>query len=310
MLLFTDFELCTQNNAYASSWMKPTRGLHQGCNISPHLYNCCGQVFADLFKRNNKIEGILAQQIINLIAQFVDDTNLFLTATEENIQNVVDILKYAELNLGLKVNYEKTTIYRIGSLCNTDAKLYTKKAIQWQDPPVFTLGLHVSEDMNMMSALNLIPMVEKVETRLKTWQKQDMTLMGRVLIVNTLVESMFIYRMSVLPKIDVAVLDQIQDIIMEFVWNEKRPKLQKELIMAPKHQGGLRLVNLKKKHLALLIQWVFITNSHGDLKESMYAELAPIHPAKTSKNTCDFWDIRKFRLGFTMVVYEKIYLAA
>ena len=34
------------------------------------------------------------------------------------------------------------------------------------------------------------------------------------------------------------------------------------------------------------------------------------HPAKTSKNTCDFWDIRKFRLGFTMVVYEKIDLAA
>ena len=33
-------------------------------------------------------------------------------------------------------------------------------------------------------------------------------------------------------------------------------------------------------------------------------------PAKTSKNTCYFWDLRKFTLGFTMVVYEKIDLEA
>ena len=41
-----------------------------------------------------------------------------------------------------------------------------------------------------------------------------------------------------------------------------------------------------------------------------YIQVDLMHPAKTSKNTCDFWDIRKFRLGFSMVVYEKIDLAA
>ena len=39
-------------------------------------------------------------------------------------------------------------------------------------------------------------------------------------------------------------------------------------------------------------------------------DLSVYHPAKTSKNTCNFWDIRRFRLGFTMVVYEKIDLEA
>ena len=59
-LLFNNFELCTQNNGYSSHWICPQRGVHQGCLISPHLYNCCGQVFADLLQQNNQIDGITA----------------------------------------------------------------------------------------------------------------------------------------------------------------------------------------------------------------------------------------------------------
>ena len=35
-----------------------------------------------------------------------------------------------------------------------------------------------------------------------------------------------------------------------------------------------------------------------------------VTPCINIKNMCDFWDIRKLRLGFTMVVYEKIDLEA
>ena len=58
MLLFTEFELCTQNNGHISEWMQPTWGLNQGCCISPHLMVIIGQLFADLFEQNDSIEGI------------------------------------------------------------------------------------------------------------------------------------------------------------------------------------------------------------------------------------------------------------
>ena len=38
------------------------------------------------------------------------------------------------------------------------------------------------------------------------------------------------------------------------------------------------------------------------------ALIPPVHPEGTSKNPNIFDSIQKFRLQFTMVVYEKIYL--
>ena len=116
MLLFTKFKLCTQSNGYISDWMVPSSGLHQGCCISPHLFLLTGQVFAHLLETNENIHGIRAHNIMLLLSQFADDTNLFLEATSNVINAVTDSLTIAKSNLGLKVNNEKTTLYRIGLL--------------------------------------------------------------------------------------------------------------------------------------------------------------------------------------------------
>ena len=38
MLLYTDFELCTQNNGVTSKFLHKERGINQGCNASPLIY--------------------------------------------------------------------------------------------------------------------------------------------------------------------------------------------------------------------------------------------------------------------------------
>ena len=197
MLLFTDFQLCTQNNGYISNWITPQCGVHQGRPVSPHLYNCTGQVFADILQNNTQINGILAQQIQNLLAQFADDTTLFLHGSDGNVQAVTEVLMYAHQNLGLQVNFDKTTIYRIGSMKQTNAKYYVQSTYAWDDPPIYTLGVYVSENINHMARLNFLPVLEKAKETLQAWQQRNLTLTGRVLIVNTLIESKFVYRMGV-----------------------------------------------------------------------------------------------------------------
>ena len=60
MILFADFEICTQNNGEISNWISPTRGLHQGCCISPHLFNLTAQLFADLFyDKESHVNGLV-----------------------------------------------------------------------------------------------------------------------------------------------------------------------------------------------------------------------------------------------------------
>ena len=121
--------LCTQNNGNVSEWFELQRGCHQGCPIAPHQFLICAEVMAELLRNNQKIKGINIGNCINLLSQFADDANLFLRYKVETLNAVSDTLHTVKLNTGLKVNYDKTSIYRIGSLANTNACIYTIKCI-------------------------------------------------------------------------------------------------------------------------------------------------------------------------------------
>ena len=276
LILFTNFEVYTQNNGYISEWLTPTRGLHQECCISPDLYYLTGQMFADLFVQNSRVSGVQFREIVNLLSQFADDTNLSLHANKDNIDNVSQTLVKAERNLGLRVNYEKTTIYRIGSMVQSNVRYYTQKTFVWDDPPITTLGVIVSADFMEMGSLNVKPVIEKVDAVLSQWQNCKLTLMGRVLVVNTLVELLFVYRFSVTPYIDPTLYKRIEDKISDFIWQGKKPKIAFKLLTHPKEQGGLWLIDIRAKHTTLLSQWVFLKNSDEYLKVSAQQSLSPM----------------------------------
>ena len=113
MTLFTKFEVCTRNNGEISNQIRPSRGLRQGCCISPHLFNLTGQIFSDLFyDTDGQINGLVVCDLLNLLSQFADDTNIYLKPEADNLNCVSHTLAITERNLGLKVNYEKSTLYQ------------------------------------------------------------------------------------------------------------------------------------------------------------------------------------------------------
>ena len=101
---------------------------------------------AYLPRQNKKIKGIPVLDIVNLISQFADDTDLFLIYDFLSLNEVVDTLTIIERNTGLLLNYDKTSIYRIGSLRNCHAKLYTKVEFKWTNEPITVLGVKMSNN--------------------------------------------------------------------------------------------------------------------------------------------------------------------
>ena len=261
LTLFRNFQICAHNNGFISDWLTATRGLHQGCCISPHIFNLCGQIFANILEHNNKIDGITAHGLFILLAQFADDTNLFLKASDKTLREVTRSLALAEKNLGLRVNYQKTTIYRLGSLVKINATYYTQAGYRWSDPPVDILGIHITTNFKMMAEINLTPLLDTARNRIALWSRRNLSLTGRVLIINTFIESLFVYRFSVLPHVSEDFFAEMQQMINSYVWRSKRAKINFDIMKQPKMNGGLRLVDLHNKHLSLLIQWIF----HKDL---------------------------------------------
>lgn len=104
-LLLNEFESCTTNNGFFSEYFGVTRSCHQGCPLAPLLYLVCGEVMAQKIRENQQIRGITVYDLKQVISQFADDTQLFITNTIKELREVVKTLTQIETNISLSINY-------------------------------------------------------------------------------------------------------------------------------------------------------------------------------------------------------------
>ena len=194
LLLFTDLELCTYNNGYFSEYLKKGRGTNQGDPASPLIYCYCGEIMTHMINNNRGIEGIELNGIKQILSQFADDTAAFIKYEKLVLDTFIDTLQHIEKQMGLKVSYEKTTLYRIGSLRESLAELITQKNFQWSSGPIDILGVKINCDGTNHNE-NFAEIMQKVSV-CKTWINRTLTLHGKVLVLNTLIGSLFVYKLS------------------------------------------------------------------------------------------------------------------
>ena len=80
--------------------------------------------------------------------------------------------------------------------------------------------------------------------------------MGKVIIVNTLMSSLYVYRIVVLTDLSPKQISKIYKCIKQFIWKGKKSKLKLELLQNPKEYGGLKLVNMDAKQTAIKISQI------------------------------------------------------
>ena len=122
-----DHLICLLRNLYAAQeatvrtghgttdWFQITKGVHQGCILSPCLFN----LYAEYIMRNARLDEaqarikISGRNINNL--RYADDTTL-MEEIEEELKSLLMKVKDESENFGLKLNIQKTKIMTSGSI--------------------------------------------------------------------------------------------------------------------------------------------------------------------------------------------------
>ena len=147
---------------------------------------------------NENIEGITIKDIRNLLNQFADDMDIFSLCSENSIRAIFKELENFYYQSGFMVSYEKTTLYRIGSLKHSNACMYDLDQYRWSNEDINVLGVTIAHD-NIVDK-NYSGIVDKARNILNAWYNRGLSLVGKIQMVNTLVASHFVYKMMVLQK--------------------------------------------------------------------------------------------------------------
>ena len=153
------------------------------------------------------------------------------------INEAITTLATVESNTALKVSYEKTCIYRIGSLKHTDAKLYTVKPIQWSDGDIDMLGIRIENQAAQSNAV-IDKILDKMSNVAKCWANRSLSLLGKVLVINSLMSSLFVYAMAVTPKISKNQVNRYENIVKTYLWKGTKEKIPLKILQKSKEWGG------------------------------------------------------------------------
>ena len=113
------FRSCLLRNLYAAQeatvrtghgimdWFKIGKGVHQGCILSPCLFNLYAECIIRNARLNEEQAGIkIARRNINNL-RYADDTTL-IAESEEELKNLLMKVKEENEKVGLKLNIQKT----------------------------------------------------------------------------------------------------------------------------------------------------------------------------------------------------------
>ena len=73
-IFYTNIESAVQNNGFITSWFKPSKGVRQGCPLSPYLFILSAEVLSNKIRQESSVRGIKVFVKEIKLSQFADDT--------------------------------------------------------------------------------------------------------------------------------------------------------------------------------------------------------------------------------------------
>ena len=197
----------------------------------------------------DNIKGVTISGHETRMTQYADDTTLFLNDSS-SAQSAIEMLNEFKIVSGLGINMQKSCVMWLGanrmkmdSVCGISALGKVKILGVW-----FSARESCNED-------NVKPIVKKMKNTVNSWTQRNLTIKGKIVVTKALIASLLGYIASSLT-IEKADLNEVQSLIMRFIWRGRPPKVAKGTLCQDINKGGLNAVDVERFYMALKMGWV------------------------------------------------------
>ena len=186
----------------------------------PCLFVIVIELLGIAIREDKSIEGIKLSELLEfLLALFADDVTSFLDMLNPGKHFLISVQSFGKIT-GFVLNYDKTVVYWLGSLRQSETLYYVEYGLFWTNKPFKMKGVIVGvEEDSKLPELNFQPLIKRIRSICSVWKYRDLYLRGKVTLVNALIASLFVYKLMVLLNIPGHMIEEIHRLIAKFVWS-------------------------------------------------------------------------------------------
>lgn len=194
-VLYNNAQSSIMNGGFMTNYFEISRGVWQGCPLSPSLFILAVELLALKIRQNPNCRGIqLPNDQEVKISQFADDTTI-ITSNVDSLKSHLQVIDWFGTVSGLKLNKKKTNAMWLGTMKHSRSKILECKSTK---DPIKVLGSFLSYNQDKNVEENFMKRIRKMKTKLNLWLPRDLTLYGKSLLAKTLGVSQLIYAASML----------------------------------------------------------------------------------------------------------------
>ncbi|XP_059629720.1 uncharacterized protein LOC132272631 [Cornus florida] len=256
-------------NGSPKGFIKPGRGLRQGCPLSPLLFTLVTECLSTFIAKAAQKKNLA---VINSIKTFkphlchiffADDLMVACKATIHNARVLASIFKKFEAVTGLQVSPLKSSVIFSRAVKRKSGLLevlqYKEESfpIKYLGLPLYSTGLKKSHCKDL---------IDNIANKIFCWNSNLLSVAGKLELIKAVITPIFQYWCFIFD-IPMAVINQIQKMCRDYLWGSKEHAkklhlLKWAMITRTKEEGGLgirKLIDIQVASKCVLV-WDFLTS--------------------------------------------------
>ena len=250
-LCITSPSFSVQVNGDLAGYFQSSRGLRQGCSLSPYVFVLCMNVLSlkldkAILERKFKVHpGYQKLSLTHLC--FADDLMVFVEGSKDSVQGALSVFEEFEVWSGLSISVEKFTIYMAGISVDEKRSILTNFKFAEGELPVRYLGLPLMTQA--MRTQDYYPLLDHIRNKISSWTCRFLSYAGRLQLINSVLISIVNFWIFVF-SIPCSCIKEVEKICSAFLWTgpvlkSSNAKVAWKVICSIKSEGGLGIRELR-----------------------------------------------------------------
>jgi len=275
-------------NGVPGRWISCRKGLRQGDPLSPYLFILVADLLQQLLSTDTLLRHPLASDRPCTILQYVDDTLIVARADVQAVEHLKELLTSFSKATGLNINYNKSMLVPMHVPQDVATQFVGVLGCAQGDFPQTYLGLPLSNEKLNLSAF--APIIARADRYLSGWWSSLLNHSGRLVLVNSVLDSLPVYAMGAL-QLPQGVVDALDARRRAFLWAGEESVSGAQCLVSwtkaclPKENGGLGVRDLSLQNTCLLMKLLHRAHTATDSAWSRWLETEFGGPLEAPEST-------------------------